>query len=86
MKIEQQIIEKQDELIAWLVKYTEPESFRYNRFCDEIKDLKAQLKEQKEEYETCLVCGGAGINHYMDNDPCFNCHGDGFVKVKSHQP
>ena len=44
---EQQIIAKQDELIAWLVKYTKPESIRYDMFRKELAALKAQLKEQE---------------------------------------
>ena len=53
--IEQRIIAKQDELIAWLVKYTKPESIRYDKFHKDLADLKAQLKEQEEAPKRVLT-------------------------------
>lgn len=69
------IVQKQDELIDWLVKYTEPESFRYDRFCDQIKDLKQQLAEceEKKQENNCNNCKW-GICLTKDW-PCNDCNG-----------
>lgn len=57
----QAIIQKYEDLIRWLVKYSKPESIRYENYCKELSDLKKQL-EECEESETHVI-------DEMDNSP-----------------
>lgn len=59
----QAIIQKYEDLIRWLVKYSKPESIRYENYCKELSDLKKQLEECENKNPdsgqawTCPRCG-----------------------------
>lgn len=65
----QAIIQKYEDLIRWLVKYSKPESIRYENYCNELSDLKKQLEECKDG--ECKNCKYENIDG--DMRPCKDC-------------